>query len=166
MSVNAAHDIVRGEVRGESSNLTYLQYFILTCALAWSLLSLDHVWRIVWIRESLSLLTCIFRETNWYYLVFFHAYSPSNLFFQFGFIASSWKDSFQPSFSCLWSVHSGWKTFSLSCSKICFVKKREDVRVESTSSVTNCSSCKNQSNSWWALTQLHTRWQQWTQTLL
>lgn len=48
-------------------------------------------------------------------------------FYQFGFITSSWKNSFQLFFTCLQSVHPAWKTFSFSSSKMCFPSQRKKV---------------------------------------
>lgn len=95
----------------------------LTCTLCWSILPLDHAWRVVQVRKSLFLLSNL--HLLWKQLIrpcVFHAYPHYYPSYQFDFISSSWKNSFQPSSSCLQSVLPDLKTLLLECA-FCHKKK-------------------------------------------
>lgn len=111
--------IFRG--RGESLSMTNGQSFILNlfCRNLLSLIMFEQWFKYV----KVSLLPNL--HLLWEQLIrpcFFHPYPHCYPFHQFDFITSSWKNSFQPTSSCLLSMHPSLKTILLKCA-FCHQKK-------------------------------------------
>lgn len=110
---------------GKSSSMTNGQNFILNLYSVLKLSASDHAWGVVQVCKSLSLLSNLnLLGEQLIRPCFFHAYQHFYPFYQFDFITSSWKNSFQPSSSCLQSMHPNLKTILLKCA-FCHQKEKK-----------------------------------------